>query len=142
MAKNIKSLQNYTVNNGCWEYTGYCDIDGYPRIRTNKVDGKSTQYRGNRLAFWVANGYFPEVVLHTCDNPSCINPKHLKAGTWLDNALDREAKGRGNKGKNLSKLTQEQKLHILHSKFDNQTLAEKYGVTHYAIARVRQKAAV
>ena len=53
-----------------------------------------------------------------------------------------EAKGRGNKGKNLSKLTQEQKLHILHSKFDNQTLAEKYGVTHYAIARVRQKAAV
>jgi hypothetical protein len=34
-------------------------------------------------------------VLHRCDTPACVNPDHLFLGTAKDNALDREAKGRG-----------------------------------------------
>lgn len=33
-------------------------------------------------------------VLHTCDNPPCCNPAHLYRGTALDNARDRDTRGR------------------------------------------------
>jgi len=34
-------------------------------------------------------------IMHTCDNPSCINPEHLKQGTGEKNSQDRESKKRG-----------------------------------------------
>lgn len=35
-----------------------------------------------------------KVVMHLCDNPSCINPHHLKIGTQFENIKDRVKKGR------------------------------------------------
>jgi hypothetical protein len=37
-------------------------------------------------------------VLHECDNPRCVLPKHLKAGTQRQNIADKIARGRGRGG--------------------------------------------
>lgn len=42
------------------------------------------------------SGYHGVCVLHTCDVRVCVNPQHLFLGTPLDNARDRNSKGRDN----------------------------------------------
>lgn len=52
----------------------------------------------HRLAHALATGDITaEVVMHTCDNPSCVNPAHLKSGTHMENMADMRAKGRTGK---------------------------------------------
>ena len=60
------------------------------------IDGKRYTTTKHRAVFFKLSGYLPEGVMHTCDNPRCINPEHLVAGTHKLNAKDKLDKGRGN----------------------------------------------
>lgn len=53
-------------------------------------------FPAHRISYVLANGSIPRGlwVLHKCDNPQCIRPDHLFAGTHLENAQDMAAKGR------------------------------------------------
>lgn len=75
----------------CWEWLGSKDKDGYGRYNM-----KPTRYGAHRISYQIENGTIPpgQVICHTCDNPGCVNPKHLFAGTQLDNIKDMDNKGR------------------------------------------------
>jgi hypothetical protein len=75
----------------CWTWTGPLLQDGYGQIRWN---GKTLG--AHRAAYQLLVGPVPDHlwVLHTCNNPSCVNPLHLYLGTVEDNNRDRDRAGR------------------------------------------------
>ena len=83
----------YTIDeNNCWVCTSHTkDLCGYPLMY---IDGKLQTL--SRYIYRTYKGEIPEgmYVLHTCDNPNCINPEHLYLGTQLDNMRDMVNKGR------------------------------------------------
>lgn len=74
------------VNETCWEWQGSKTIAKYGTIvlegRVQMVHRVSWELANGRS---VAEGLF---ILHSCDNPSCINPEHLREGTQQDNMDD------------------------------------------------------
>lgn len=75
----------------CWFWIGQKDKDGYGRLRW-----KWREIRAHVAAWQALRGPVPAgmCVLHRCDNPACVNIKHLWLGTVKDNNADRHAKGR------------------------------------------------
>jgi hypothetical protein len=72
-------------------------------------------------------------VLHTCDNPKCVNPSHLWLGTHNDNVVDRTRKGRSARGEthSMAKLTEAQVRQLredANSGTSRLMLARKYDV--------------
>jgi hypothetical protein len=77
----------------CWPWTGE-QRRGYGRI-TCFCSGKRRMLSAHRAAAWLSGiAVDGLLVMHSCDNPSCCNPKHLSAGTDADNARDRDSRGR------------------------------------------------
>lgn len=80
----------------CWEWIGSKDSHGYGKIYNfGKLEGAHrTSYR------LFINGALNEMeVCHACDNPGCVNPKHLFLATHKQNMHDRDKKGRLKNGK-------------------------------------------
>ena len=73
----------------CWYWIASLDNDKY-----GKFAYKSKNISAHRFSFYLMNGYYPPVVRHTCDTPTCVNPYHLQAGTQQENCLDTVERGR------------------------------------------------
>lgn len=82
-----------TDGDGCWTWTASYFPDGYGQYKNRR--GLPT--RAHRAAYHLEHGAIPtgQCVLHRCDNPSCVRPSHLYAGTQRDNMRDRRVRGRG-----------------------------------------------
>ena len=96
----------------------------------------------NLVCTWAhgAKPYEKAVAIHSCDNPSCCNPRHLSWGTQYENLADAREKGRMDcRGEKhwQKKLTEVQVREIRQAKGVSQRkLAERYGVCQQHISKV------
>ena len=97
--------------NACIEWTGSLDTSGYGLFRFERKLWKAHRFMVEKICKTpISKG---KIILHSCDNPKCVNPVHLSIGTKKDNALDRERKGRSNRrtrdnSHGIAKLTSSQ----------------------------------
>jgi hypothetical protein len=86
-----RSVDRSQGDDACWPRTTCIAWNGYSKMM---IDRKV--FYAHRAVWELTRGPIPDglFVLHRCDNPPCINPSHLFLGTQLDNARDRQAKGR------------------------------------------------
>lgn len=135
----LETLDHYSARNretGCLEWTGGVNDAGY---------GTCTYGLAHRVAYeeWV--GSIPEglYVLHHCDNPPCIEPTHLYAGTQADNMRDMYERGRSAPAipkpgslNPAAKLTEEQVLAIRADTRPQRVIASDYGITQAAVSLI------
>lgn len=123
----------------CWLWRGYISKDGYGSFTPSHIP-----IRAHRFMYKLTYGNIPPktLICHTCDNPPCVNPKHLFIGTNSDNMKDASKKGRlkGKKGtlNPLAKLTEKQVLQIrsLKGLISCRKLADIFNVSNQRISAI------
>jgi hypothetical protein len=128
---------------GCWEAAGHTYGIGYVQIMWA---GK--QYGAHRLAYEAWVGPIPEgaLVLHSCDNPPCINPEHLSVGSHQENMDDRARRGRASRGERhpASKLSDSDAATIRRlraSGSTQQSIADQFGISQAHVSRILNRKA-
>lgn len=80
----------------CWEWLGSKKRGGYGRFSFTPSKGKPVAVVSTRTAYLIYHKIDPigKLLRHSCDNPGCVNPAHLIAGTCKENTMDMINRGR------------------------------------------------
>lgn len=123
-------------DNGCHEWAGTLNKSGYGIFH---LFGRT--FLAHRLSYLLHGGDLGHpVIMHSCDNPCCVNPDHLAGGTYADNMADMDAKGRRVHGdaKHLKDRTRHPRSKPVMTPdgvFANSSLAaDHYGITRAAMS--------
>ena len=90
-------VDNSAGSDACWPWMGCTLPSGYGRCMW-----RGRQENAHRIA-WSLTTALPiprgrsktsELILHSCDNPQCCNPRHLRKGTHQENMNDRDERRR------------------------------------------------
>lgn len=138
----------------CWPWIGSRDSRGYGRMgmRTN---GYARPYLATHVSLTIHGRPRPTgmLALHSCDNPNCVNPAHLRWGTSADNAADKISRGRAvtphNHAKRMqqvaarggrhcrAKLTEQQVRAIIQDERLHREIAADYGIKRCYVGDIK-----
>ena len=134
--------QTIIKENGCHEFTGSKNEYGYGRIHQNKK-----LVFVHRAVYEKVHGEIPKgmVIMHSCDNPSCINIHHLSANNQSENIKDMYSKGRGlnlaGSKHGMSKINETDVINIKKRLSDGDTcvaISKDYGVSEGTIRNIKK----
>lgn len=103
MVLNEKQINNFFKKvfktDTCWEWTGHRSNGGYGKVNINNF-----VYYAHKISLNIVGildepkkkelGSRGKIVMHSCDNRSCVNPKHLAIASQKDNMADAKKKMR------------------------------------------------
>lgn len=122
---------------GCWEWKRAVTKLGY-----GKIGHSRTIIAAHRAAYETWIGTIPEgaLIMHTCDNPPCCRPDHLRVGTHDENMADMVSKGRkeGRQGERnaQSDLTEADVLAIRADPRAPDVIAWDYGISLSQVRKI------
>lgn len=145
LARRLANGLNEAPEGACWSWQRLTNGEGYGQLR---VAGRMVY--AHRLAYELGVGPIPEGlhVLHSCDNPRCINPGHLSAGTRSQNMKDCSERGRAripkpiklgeeNGASKLLEVDVRSIRRLLAKGISQQSIADRFGVTQGAISDIK-----
>lgn len=91
-------FSNVEKTESCWNWKGRSSR-GYGLFNAGKL------IKAHRFSYIFYNRIIPKgkIICHSCDNPSCVNPGHLYAGTYKQNTQDMIQRNRQRKPKSLDR---------------------------------------
>ena len=143
-----RNVVRYADENKCWEWKGariekgygvFTDASPSPNVRGKTISA-------HRFSYQLHYGDLKtgDYVLHSCDNPQCTNPLHLRKGTQSENIKESISKGRkfvpaaSGEENPKSKLTEEQVRFIKsHPELGHKAIADMFGLSPNCIRGVR-----
>lgn len=119
----------------CWEWQGDLDKDGY-----GVFFWKGRKFGAHQLALSFTSGEMKLPGLdtcHSCDNPACCNPDHIRFDTRRSNVADMHKRGRAVSP--AARLTAEQVVTIRERRAHGatqKTLAEQFGLSPAYVSEI------
>lgn len=129
----------------CWIWTASRNASGYGTFGVNR-----RSILAHRFSFESQYGPLPQdkpAACHKCDNPPCVRPDHLFAGTWTDNNHDKNTKGRNRWSEEAATarrvLSQSDAVHIRElyavGNVSQDAIAQQFGVSQSTISAIVRK---
>lgn len=145
LARRLANGIEEAPEGACWNWTRTTNGDGYPMLR---VAGRMVY--AHRLAYELGVGPVTTGlhVLHSCDNPRCINPAHLSPGTRSRNMKECSERGRAqipkpiklgeeNGSAKLREVDVRSIRRLLAQGLTQQSIADRFDVTQRTISDIK-----
>lgn len=133
------------VQDECWHWTAAKTPAGYGKQKLSWGFAYA-----HHIALFLDGRTRPAgaIALHSCDNPSCVNPRHLSWGTQKQNMAQAISRGRaphegrvaGEKNGNAV-LTADQVLEIRTDRRTQPEIARDYGISRSLVSAVQRREA-
>lgn len=125
---------NMATPEDCWEWTGYAE-EGYGRY----FDGERMRFAHQLAVEWTTGEARPDDLdtCHSCHNPLCVNPQHLRYDTRSANVADMVKAGRWQR--NTKRLTSQDARTLRERHYQGASgrqLAREYAISEQAVSAI------